>query len=283
MRRLEIRPIPNTLDITELPSEKFRQYYESLVGVEAYKQRVLTHARICLDPSRFSAWRRQYNRHDRLPAYKKRILFMGAPGTGKTLLAKGSADSYARRNGRVFFAELGSVRGKYVGESSGNVEKACDYVEYLSETAPVVFFIDEFDSVGVSRNTEQMHEDVRAMVNTLIRRMNRMDEYSIFLIAATNLERHVDYATKRRFDFILYFQRPSYGQRHELFRRLVDGWNIPEHDVQVACKRTERYTQDDITRAANLAEELAFAENTPLSLQHLLRAIEQIKPTEEYS
>lgn len=280
---METRPIPNTLGITELPNEKFRQYYESLIGVEAYKNRMLTHMRICLDPSRFLSWRKQYNNHTRLPAYKKRILFMGAPGTGKTLLAKGEADAYARRFGKAYFAELGSVRGKYVGESSDNVEKACDYAEYLSETAPVILFIDEFDSVGVSRNTEQMHEDVRAMVNTLIRRMNRMDEYRIFLIAASNLERHVDYATKRRFDFTLYFHRPSFEQRFELFRHLVDGWNLSEHDIQGACKRTERYTQDDITRVVNLAEESAFAENSPLSLQCLLRSIEQIKPTEEYS
>lgn len=279
---METRPIPDCLTVTELPNDEFKQYWEDLVGAEGIKKRLLIHMQACLSPQ-FLSWRQQHNNCRRIPRFRSRVLLVGPSGTGKTLIAKGSADCYARVHGeKVYFAELGSVRGKYVGESSKNVERACDYVEYLSKDAIVEFFTDEFDSVGVSRNTEQMHDDVRAMVNTLIRRMNRMNSSRIFMIAASNLEKHVDHATKRRFDFVLYFKRPTLDQRLQLFEHLTGGWNLSAHELLTLSRKTQRYTQDDITRSVNFAEEEAFSENKPLTITHLMRATSQIKPTEEY-
>ncbi len=281
---VEKRPIPDCLTVTELPNEEFRQCWDGLIGAEELKNRISTHVRVCLSPTYFFSWLQQYNSTPRARNFRRRIMLVGPPGTGKTLMAKGASDLYARQEGtKGYFVELGSVRGKFVGESSKNIERAFDYVEYLSEDSFTIFFMDEFDSVGVSRNNEQMHDDVRAMVNTLIRRVNKLDSLRIFIIAASNLERHVDYATKRRFDFILYFNRPTLDQRIDLLTNLLQGWNFSTGEISTLGKKTEKYTQDDITRIVNLAEETACSENKQLSFFHIMRAMSEIKPTEGYS
>jgi SpoVK/Ycf46/Vps4 family AAA+-type ATPase len=277
--------MPNCILQTIAPNEDFRRIWEELIGVEELKQKLLTHMRICFSKFSLFSW---YNKHHSNsdytpPKYYGRVLLVGAPGTGKTSIAKACTDEFARlTQSQVYFLELGLVRGKYVGESARNVEKAFEYIRELSLQNRVVLFIDEFDTVAATRSFEEMHDDIRAMVNTLIREMDKTKSSNVFIIAASNLERHIDHAVKRRFDLILYFQRPDLVQRKELLSSLLRQYGIPLWDVYTLAKKTDGYTQDDLVRIVNAAVEKAFAEDSPLALKHLLRALEEFRPTGGY-
>ncbi|TBR09352.1 MAG: ATP-binding protein [Candidatus Nitrosotenuis sp.] len=279
------RTIPSMLRETMLPDEEFGDLYHRLVGTSNIIQKIESHMRMCLSQQSFNAWSLRHYSKLSESVLKRSLLFLGAPGTGKTITAKGCADHYARtENSPVVFLEVGEPRSKFVGESSKNVKAVFDYARSIAEQRKVVLFVDEFDSVGVSRDTNQMHDDVAAMVNTLNQHMTSLQTNpNVFIIACSNLERRIDHATKRRFDFTIEFKRPDADQRKDLLTRLLENYNFDEDEIIRAAKKTKDYTQDDITRVVNLAVENAFAENAPVTNEHLAEAIEDIKPTGEYA
>jgi len=283
---METRPTPpNFLKLTLLPDSGFESLGRDVVSADYQMQRIDSHIRLCLGSESFSAWYRQfYTKQEVFPKFKRSILLTGAPGTGKTTLSKICSNNFAKTCAvPTCFADLGLVRGKFVGESSKNIKIAFDYIRNFSESFKVILFIDEFDSVGISRETEQMNEDVSAMVNMLNQQMSTLDSPNVFIIACTNIEGRIDYATKRRFDFVFNFRRPLLKQRMAILERLLAPYDISKDSIYKIAAKTQNYTPDDLTRTVNLAIEFAFLQNKPLYYWNLTRAIEEIKCTENYS
>lgn len=276
--------IPDCIEETVLPNDKIRALAEQLVGAEQFINRLQTDMELSFAPSLLFSWMQRHRIElARCPKFRGTALLVGPSGTGKTSVAMVSADCYARSsNSTAYLEELGLVREKFVGQSSRNVKRAFDYVKLRAEHSKVVFLINEFDSVGVARNTEQMHDDVRAMVNTLIQEMDKLDNHNIFIIATSNFEGKIDHAVKRRFDDIVEFKRPSLEERIKLFGSLLQGGNFSKYVITVFAKRTERFTQDNITRAVKLAIRTAFSNDEPLTARHVLQAIKEMKPTGDY-
>jgi SpoVK/Ycf46/Vps4 family AAA+-type ATPase len=276
---------PNFLKLTRLPDNSFESLGKVVVSAEYQLQRIESHMRICLVPESYLDWyRRFYTKEEISPKFKRAILLTGAPGTGKTTLAKVCSNDFAKTCATpACFAELGLVRSKFVGESSKNTKIAFDYIRGLAESFKVILFIDEFDSVGISRETEQMNEDISAMVNMLNQQMSSLDNSNIFIIACTNIEGRIDYATKRRFDFVFNFRRPLLKQRIAILEKLLGPYDISKDTVYKIAAKTQNYTPDDLTRAVNLAIEFAYLQNKPLYYWNLIHAIDEIKCTEDYS
>lgn len=283
---METRPTPpNFLKVTLLPDDSFESLRNYVVGADYQIQRIETHMRLCLDSESFSSWYKQfYKKPETAPRFKRSILLTGAPGTGKTTMAKICSNDFAKTCAiPTCFVELGLVRGKFVGESSKNTKIAFDYVRGLGESFKVILFIDEFDSIGISRETEQMNEDVSAMVNMLNQQMSTLDSPNVFIIACTNIEDRIDYATKRRFDFVFGFRRPLLKQRLMILERLLGPYDISKDTIYKIAAKSQNYTPDDLTRTVNLAVEFAYLQNKPLSYWNLTRSIEEIKCTGDYS
>lgn len=276
---------PNFLKVTLLPDGSFDSLGDYVVGADYQIQRIETHMRLCLDSESFSDWYRQfYTRTQTTPRFKRSILLTGAPGTGKTTMAKICSNGFAKKCSKpVCFVELGLVRDKFVGGSSKNLKTAFDYIRGLADSFIVIIFIDEFDSVGISRDTEQMNEDVSAMVNMLNQQMSTLDSPNVFIIACTNIEGRIDYAAMRRFDFVFGFRRPLLKQRMMILERLLGPYDISKDTIYKIAGKTQNYTPDDLTRMVNLAIEFAYLQNKPLSYWNLTRSIDEIKSTGDYS
>jgi len=276
--------IPECVKQTIVPDLQMKKCWDQTIGVDDLKRRLLTHMQVCFEPNSLVSWYEKYYYGEfKNPEFKRRILLIGPPGTGKTTIAQACVDYYARlTKSKVYFVELGLVRSKFEGEPSKNIQRVFQYITELAENCRVVFLADEFDSVSPSRGVEQMHDTVRAMVNALNREMDKLNTPNVFIIAISNFEGYIDYATKRRFDFVLYFNRPSFHQRVKLFQHLFAPYRFSLYDIGLLAEKTRNYTQDDITRAFRLAVESAFFEDKPLSIRHLLHAISAIKPTGEY-
>ena len=141
---------------------------------------------------------------------RQKLLLAGPPGCGKTLCAEVIASELGLP---LIYTRFDAVISSYLGETAANLRKV---FEYAQRGTWVVFF-DEFDAIGKSREDVEDHGELKRVVNTFLQLLDNFVSDSIF-IAATNHERLLDRALWRRFDDILFFERPTADQ----IRKLID-------------------------------------------------------------
>jgi len=275
---------PNFISVTILPNDEIKKKYDELIGVDDPKNELLAHINACTNPSFILKWYKTHYpfEHPTLPEFSGKALLIGPTGTGKTTIAKGIADEYSRRIGKeVYLVELGLIRSKFVGQTSKNISTAFEKVRELSKKAPVIFLLDEFDSLANTRNSIEMHEEIKNSVNTLIKELDKTNSNSIYIICCTNFERNLDEAVKRRFDLILRFRRPNLEERIKLFSYWLKPFNLPRKDIVDLAKKTKGFTPAEIKRVIKEAILDALTKNEPLSIKHLLENIRNHKPEED--
>ena len=142
----------------------------------------------------------------------KGVLLHGAPGTGKTLLAK----AVASESGSNFVAINGpEVMSKYVGEAE---KKIRDIFKEAAENAPTVIFIDEIDAIAPKRE-EVTGEVERRVVAQILALMDGLKERGkVIVIGATNRPDALDPALRRpgRFDREIELRVPDREGRSEI-------------------------------------------------------------------
>ncbi|MBI2663870.1 AAA family ATPase [Candidatus Woesearchaeota archaeon] len=152
----------------------------------------------------------------------KGLLLYGAPGTGKTMLAKAVATESEANFILVNGPELFS---KWVGDS----EKAVREVfKKARQTSPTIIFFDEIDSLAPRRGTSSDTNVTERVVNQLLTEMDGLEDlYDIVVIAATNRPDMVDPALLRpgRFDRMVLAPVPDEKARLEIFK--VHTQNMP--------------------------------------------------------
>lgn len=132
---------------------------------------------------------------------RSKLLFCGPPGCGKTLCA----EVFAAEVGLpLYFVKLDRLISSYLGETAINVRKIFEF----ARKQPCVLFFDEFDALARARNADGEHNELRRVVNSLLIFIERI-KLKGFLIAATNLDQSLDEALWRRFDEVIWFDRPD--------------------------------------------------------------------------
>ncbi len=138
----------------------------------------------------------------------KGVLLYGAPGTGKTLLAKAVANQTKATFIRIVGSELVQ---KYIGEGARIVR---DLFKMAKEKSPSILFIDELDSIGAKRLDTATSGD-REVQRTLMQLLSEMDGFNargnVRIIAATNRPDILDAALLRpgRFDRFIQIPMPN--------------------------------------------------------------------------
>jgi len=157
---------------------------------------------------------REYKSSEILRTYglnpKRKLLFAGPPGCGKTLCAEVVAGELGLP---LLYTRFDAVISSYLGETAANLRKVFDF----AQSGTWVVFFDEFDAIGKSRDDLSEHGELKRVVNTFLQLLDSFQSDSIF-IAATNHETLLDNALWRRFDDILYFEKPSIEQIKELIK-----------------------------------------------------------------
>lgn len=139
---------------------------------------------------------------------RSKLLFCGPPGCGKTLCA----EVFAHEVGMpLIVARIDVLISSYLGETSNNIRKVFDY----SAANPSVLLLDEFDALARSRDDETEHGELRRVVNSLLQLIDRY-EGNGFIIAATNFDGRLDPAIWRRFDEVVFFNRPTVAEIRSL-------------------------------------------------------------------
>jgi katanin p60 ATPase-containing subunit A1 len=125
------------------------------------------------------------------------ILFYGPPGTGKTLMAAAVAKNI---EATFFDVKVSQMLSKYLGEGPKIMSSL---FKVAREEAPSVVFIDEFDSIALSRSGD-MHEETRRGLSTLLSELDGLQSKSsskkfVLVIVATNTPESIDEAIMSRF------------------------------------------------------------------------------------
>ncbi len=147
----------------------------------------------------------------------KGILLFGAPGTGKSLLAKAVASQTKATFIRIVGSELVQ---KYIGEGARLVR---DLFKMAKEKSPSIIFIDELDSIGAKRIDSATSGD-REVQRTLMQLLSEMDGFNprgnVRIIAATNRPDILDVALLRpgRFDRFISIPMPNKDARKMILK-----------------------------------------------------------------
>lgn len=130
---------------------------------------------------------------------RRRLLFIGDPGTGKTASAHALASELSLP---VATVALPAVMSSYLGETAKNVEAVLRF----AELTPCVVVFDEFDAIAAERGGGNDHGEMRRVMATILQVIESVQGESL-IVATSNHPQLLDSAIWRRFDEVIYFPR----------------------------------------------------------------------------
>lgn len=192
------------------------------------------------------------------------VLLYGAPGTGKTLLAR----AIAGEAGAPFYAMAGSdFVEMFVGLGASRVRELFDEAK---KHAPSIIFIDEIDAVGRKRggSVNGGHDEREQTLNQLLVEMDGFDNNTgVIVIAATNRPDVLDPALLRpgRFDRQVAVEAPDLDGREAILKVHAKGKPfVPDIDLHMVAVRTPGFTGADLANVLNEAALLTARSNAQL-------------------
>lgn len=210
----------------------------------------------------------------------KGILLYGAPGTGKTLMAKAVAHESKANFILVKGPELLS---KWVGESEKAVRKI---FEKARQTSPTIIFFDEIDALAPRRGLSQDNNVTERVVNQLLTEMDGMIELdNIVILAATNRPDMLDTALLRpgRFDRIILANAPNLKARLEIFKIHTKDMPLEKDvDIKELAKDADGYVGADIEAVCREAALLALRKDIKakkVGKKHFEDAMKKVSPS----
>jgi cell division protease FtsH len=207
----------------------------------------------------------------------KGILLMGAPGTGKTLLAR----AVAGEAGVAFFSISGSEFVEmFVGVGASRVR---DLFKLAKSSAPAIIFVDEIDAVGRVRGTGVGggNDEREQTLNQILVEMDGFEpNEKVIVMAATNRPDVLDPALLRpgRFDRRVTIDLPDRGDRLEILKIHAREKPFAEDvNLDVVAERTPGFSGAELYSLMNEGAILAARENrTKVGQFDLIRAIEKV-------
>lgn len=262
--------------IAEIPNVKF----DEVAGLEDVKKQLIEAIEWPLKyPELFKQTKTK-------PA--KGILLCGAPGTGKTMLAKAIANEI---NANFISIKGPQLLSRFIGESERAVREIFRKARQLT---PCILFFDEIDSIAPIRGSDR-NDVTERVVSQLLTELDGVEELQgVIILAATNRSDIIDPALLRsgRFDLIINIPMPDENARKEIFKVHLKEKPVSEVvDFNLLAKKTEGFSGADISAVCRHASMLAMrgfldknlnsstdnVSKIKITKPHVLNALEHVK------
>ncbi len=231
-----------------LTKERNKVTFKDVAGCEEAKEELQEIVDFLKDPSRFTAL------GARIP---RGVLMVGAPGTGKTLVAKAIAGEADRP---FFFISGSDFVEMFVGVGASRIR---DLFDQAKKHAPCIIFIDEIDAVGRHRGAGVGggNDEREQTLNQLLVEMDGFDtSEGVILIAATNRPDVLDKALLRpgRFDRRIIIDLPDVKGRFEILKVHARKIKLdPSVDLMIIARNTPGASGADLGNILNESALLA--------------------------
>jgi len=207
------------------------------------------------------------------------VLLFGAPGTGKTLLAR----AIATESKANFISIKGpEIMSKWVGES----EKAVRMIfKKAKQVSPSIVFLDELDAIAPRRGGHFDSGATERVVNQLLTSMDGLEDLeNVMVIAATNRPDIVDPALLRpgRFDKLILIPVPDEASRMKILQVHTKDMPLEKVDLVAISKKLEGYVGADIEnlcREAGLAALRKSKTAAKVTSEHFEEALASMRPS----
>ncbi|HEX73163.1 MAG TPA: ATP-binding protein [Candidatus Hydrogenedentes bacterium] len=184
---------------------------------------------------------------------RRKLLFVGPPGSGKTMAAGAIAGGLGTP---LFTVRFDALITRFMGETASRLRIIFDAI---SETRGVYFF-DEFDAIGSRRADRNDVGEIRRVLNSLLQFLEADDSDSL-IIAATNHVELLDPALFRRFDDVIQYELPNEDVALEIFQSRLAGLDFRGIDWPIAVELSGGLSQAEISRAADEAAKRVILSN----------------------
>ncbi len=201
---------------------------------------------------------------------RRKLLFVGPPGCGKTMTASALAGEL---HVPLFTIMLEGVITKFMGETAAKLKLVFDAIRQTRG----VYLFDEFDALGAHRTRANDVGEIRRVLNSFLQLLES-DSSDSLIVAATNHPEMLDRALFRRFDDVIQYALPDKPLAEAILRRKLAPFETNSLDWTEVLPEAEGLSQADLARSSEeAAKHAVLAGSKRITSEALLSALRERK------
>ena len=199
---------------------------------------------------------------------RRKIMFSGNPGTGKTMTASIIANELKLP---IYVVLMDKIVTKYMGETSAKLRQIFDFIEDV----PAVYLFDEFDAIGGQRGKDNEVGEMRRVLNSFLQFIERDHSDSLRIAATNNLEL-LDQALFRRFDDVIHYQLPTDNEKIQLLKNRLNG-NLSKKEIKELLPELDSLSHAEINQACLDVIKTSVIYDLPIRFDLVVKTIKERK------
>jgi SpoVK/Ycf46/Vps4 family AAA+-type ATPase len=199
---------------------------------------------------------------------RRKLLFVGPPGSGKTMTASALAGELHLP---LFTIMLEGLITKFMGETAAKLRLVFDAIQQTKG----VYLFDEFDALGAHRNQSNDVGEIRRVLNSFLQFLEK-DASQSLIVAATNHPEMLDRALFRRFDDVIEYALPDAKLAEEILRRKLAMFQTEDLDWPDVLPQAGGLSHAELARASDEAAKRAvLGGSTRITSEALLASLQE--------